>query len=78
MRKKNWAKYFKRWKSFATVFVDMYVKIETQRRDFYRSRQQQIRQEQLQGIIDNVIQGQQNGFQIELRVIFACIIYWRP
>ena len=53
---------------FQQFVVEMYVKIETQRLDFYRSRQQLIRREQLQGLMDSVVQGQSRGAQVGQKV----------
>ncbi|XP_027150474.1 sister chromatid cohesion protein PDS5 homolog A-B-like [Coffea eugenioides] len=47
--------------------VDMYVKLETQRLDFYRSKQLLIRREQLQGLMDSVGHGQSQGSKVEIK-----------
>ncbi|XP_071926249.1 uncharacterized protein [Coffea arabica] len=53
---------------FQQLAVDMYIKIESQRLDFYRHKQQLIGREQLQGIMGSIIHGQSSGSKIGQRV----------
>ena len=57
MREKNKPSILNTARAFQQYVVDMYVKIESQRLDFFRHRQQQIRTEQLQGVMDSVVEG---------------------
>ncbi|XP_027102649.1 uncharacterized protein [Coffea arabica] len=63
---------------FQQFVVEMYVKIETQRLDFYRSRQQLIRREQLQRLMDSIIQGQSRGAQVGQKVILPASFIGGP
>nr|XP_043618624.1 uncharacterized protein LOC122590484 [Erigeron canadensis] len=49
--------------------VDNYVKLETQRLDFYRTQQQEIRKEYLQGVVDTVAAGETQGSKVGQRII---------
>ena len=49
--------------------VDNYVKLETQRLDFFRSQQQEIRQEFLQGVVDAMASGETEGSGVGLRIV---------
>ncbi|KAG5532360.1 hypothetical protein RHGRI_026852 [Rhododendron griersonianum] len=49
--------------------VDMYVKIETSRLDYFRHHQDEIRADLYQGIIDSVAQGESRGSKIGAPVI---------
>nr|KAJ0210749.1 hypothetical protein LSAT_V11C400209270 [Lactuca sativa] len=49
--------------------VDNYVKLETQRLAFYRTQQQELRQEFLQGVVDAMASGETNASSIGKRVI---------
>lgn len=46
--------------------VDNYIKLETQRLDFYRLQQQQIRQEFFQGVVDAMENGETEGSAMTL------------
>ncbi|XP_027090301.1 uncharacterized protein [Coffea arabica] len=48
--------------------VDIYVKIETSRLDFHRNKQNTIRTEALQGIMDSVFLGQTSGSKVGRRI----------
>ncbi|XP_027082697.1 uncharacterized protein [Coffea arabica] len=48
--------------------VDVYVKIETSRLDFHRKKQNDVRTEILQGVIDSISVGQRQGSQVGRRV----------
>jgi hypothetical protein len=41
--------------------IDMYIKIETTRLDYFRSKQEEIRSEAYRGIIDSVLIGETRG-----------------
>ncbi|XP_062074882.1 uncharacterized protein LOC133778880 [Humulus lupulus] len=50
--------------------VDMYVKFETSRLDYFRLNQKAIRAELYQGIIDSIEHGETHGSQVGQRIIF--------
>ncbi|KAL3532740.1 hypothetical protein ACH5RR_006261 [Cinchona calisaya] len=58
--------------------VDMYVKLETQRLDFFRSRQEEIRQEFLLRIADAVATGETEGSKIGQRIILLSTFIGGP
>ncbi|XP_042954753.1 uncharacterized protein LOC122291181 [Carya illinoinensis] len=49
--------------------VDMYVKIETSRLDYFRSKQQHIRSELYQGIVDTITLGEADASKVGKRII---------
>ncbi|XP_042979937.1 uncharacterized protein LOC122310117 [Carya illinoinensis] len=49
--------------------VDMYVKIETSRLDYFRSKQQHIRSELYQGIVDTITLGEIDASNVGKRII---------
>ncbi|KAL4561943.1 hypothetical protein LXL04_034128 [Taraxacum kok-saghyz] len=49
--------------------VDNYVKLETQRLDFFRTQQDEIRQEFLQGVVDAMANGETEGATIGKRIV---------
>ncbi|KAG6702148.1 hypothetical protein I3842_07G019400 [Carya illinoinensis] len=49
--------------------VDMYVKIETSRLDYFRSKQQHIRSELYQGIVDTITLGEVDASKVGKRII---------
>lgn len=49
--------------------VDMYVKIETSRLDFFRTKQKEIRADLYQGIVDSINQGETQGSNIGKRIV---------
>lgn len=49
--------------------VDNYVKLETQRLDFFRSQQQEIRKEFLQGVVDAMASGETEGSRVGQRIV---------
>ncbi|PON72910.1 Helitron helicase-like domain containing protein [Trema orientale] len=51
--------------------VDMYVKIETSRLDYFRNKQKEIRAELYQRIIDSVEAGENRGSQVGCRIILS-------
>ncbi|XP_022895352.1 uncharacterized protein LOC111409542 [Olea europaea var. sylvestris] len=54
---------------FQQYVVDMYVKIETARLDYFRNNQKQIQAELYQGIVDNVQNGETRGYKIERKFV---------
>ncbi|XP_027166434.1 uncharacterized protein LOC113766438 [Coffea eugenioides] len=58
--------------------VDMYIKIESQRLDYYKSKQEFIRREQLQGVMDSVITGQCQASKIGQRVVLPASFIGGP
>nr|XP_027077124.1 uncharacterized protein LOC113700896 [Coffea arabica] len=58
--------------------VDMYIKIESQRLDYYKSKQEFIRREQLQGVMDSVITGQCQASKISQRVVLPASFIGGP
>ncbi|XP_022894082.1 uncharacterized protein LOC111408566 [Olea europaea var. sylvestris] len=61
---------------FQQYVVDMYVKIETSRLDYFRSNQKQIRAELYQGIVDSIHNGETRGYKIGKKFVlpqsFTC------
>ncbi|KAG7994346.1 hypothetical protein I3843_01G054000 [Carya illinoinensis] len=51
--------------------VDMYVKIETSRLDYFRSKQQHIRSELYQGIVDTITLGETDASNVGKRIILS-------
>lgn len=49
--------------------VDMYVKIETSRLDYFRKNQDLIRADLYQGIVDSVNQGEVEGSKVGKRIV---------
>lgn len=49
--------------------VDMYVKIETSRLDFFRMKQREIRADLYQGIVDSINQGETAGSNVGKRIV---------
>ncbi|XP_075499811.1 uncharacterized protein LOC142538359 [Primulina tabacum] len=49
--------------------VDMYIKLETTRLDYYRRNQTEIRSEMYQGIVDSVVGGETRGSEIGHRIV---------
>ncbi|XP_071933437.1 uncharacterized protein [Coffea arabica] len=58
--------------------VDMYIKIESQRLDYYKSKQEFIRRERLQGVMDSVITGQCQGSKVGQRVVLPASFIGGP
>ncbi|XP_075492626.1 uncharacterized protein LOC142530695 [Primulina tabacum] len=49
--------------------VDMYIKLETTRLDYYRRHQSEIKSELYRGVVDSVANGESRGSEIEQRVV---------
>ncbi|KAK9279906.1 hypothetical protein L1049_013590 [Liquidambar formosana] len=58
--------------------VDMYVKLETTRLDYYRRKQTTIRSELYQGIVDSVISAETKGCQVGKRMILPASFVGGP
>ncbi|XP_035547439.1 uncharacterized protein LOC118348947 [Juglans regia] len=58
-----------RGRNIVQFVVDMYVKIETSRLDYFRNKQQEIRSEVYQGIVDSLSIGQSNASKVGKRII---------
>ncbi|KAJ9568236.1 LOW QUALITY PROTEIN: hypothetical protein OSB04_004202 [Centaurea solstitialis] len=58
--------------------VDNYIKLETQRLDFYRLQQQEIRQEFLQGVVDAMATGKTEGSAIGRRIVLPATFIGGP
>nr|GMD04580.1 uncharacterized protein LOC109176597 [Ipomoea batatas] len=54
---------------FQQFIVDIYIKVETQRLDYFRKKQQYIRSENFQGLVDSVGTGAVFGNEVGRRVI---------
>ncbi|XP_075478977.1 uncharacterized protein LOC142519842 [Primulina tabacum] len=49
--------------------VDMYIKLETMRLDYYRRHQSEIRSDLYRGVVDSVANGESRGSEVEQRVV---------
>lgn len=58
--------------------VDMYVKIETSRLDYFRNRQREIRADLYQGIVDSVSHGETSGSKIGTRIVLPATFTGGP
>lgn len=58
--------------------VDVYVKIETSRLDFHRYKQEEIRTEALQGVLDSVSMGETIGGNIGRRIVLPASFIGGP
>ncbi|XP_027174256.1 uncharacterized protein LOC113773851 [Coffea eugenioides] len=58
--------------------VDSYVKIETSRLDFHRHRQNVVRSEILQGVLDSVSLGQTEGSKVGRRIVLPAFFIGGP
>lgn len=58
--------------------VDMYFKIETSRLDYFRNKQDEIRADLYQGIVDNVGQGETQGLKVGTRIVLPRIFIGGP
>ncbi|XP_058216695.1 uncharacterized protein LOC131327560 [Rhododendron vialii] len=53
----------------AEELIDMYVKIETSRLDYFRNKQEEIRADLYQGIVDSISQGESDPSKIGKRIV---------
>ena len=58
--------------------VDNYIKLETQRLDFYRLQQEEIRQEFLQGVVDAIATDETEGSAIGRRIVLPATFIGGP
>ena len=58
--------------------VDMYIKIETSRLDYFRRKQKEIRAELYQGIVDSVTNGENQGSNVGRRIILPASFIGSP
>ncbi|XP_020252361.1 uncharacterized protein LOC109829733 [Asparagus officinalis] len=58
--------------------VDMYIKLETTRLDYFRNKQSEIRAEVYQGIMDSLTTGETRGDQVGQRVILPASFIGGP
>lgn len=58
--------------------VDMYIKLETTRLDYYRHNQSNLRSELYQGIMNSVLQGQTRGGEIGKRIVLPASFIGGP
>ena len=63
---------------FQQYVVDMYVKLETSRLDYFRSKQFEIRSELFQGIMDSVNIGEKKGMNVGHRIILPASFIGGP
>ena len=63
---------------FQQFVVDMYIKIETARLDFFRMRQKEIRAELYQGIIDSIAIGERCGANVGKRIVLPASFIGGP
>nr|GMC82609.1 uncharacterized protein LOC109173038 [Ipomoea batatas] len=54
---------------FQQFIVDTYIKIETQRLDYFRTQQRDVRTESMQGLVDSIACGETNASNVGRRVI---------
>lgn len=58
--------------------VDMYIKLETTRLDFYRQNQKNLRAELYQGIMDSVLKGEKRGREVGKRIVLPASFIGGP
>ncbi|XP_073138923.1 uncharacterized protein [Henckelia pumila] len=58
--------------------VDMYVKLETTRLDYYRRNQAEMRSELYQGIVDSVVAGESRGSEVGRRIVLPASFIGGP
>ncbi|XP_073285185.1 uncharacterized protein [Primulina huaijiensis] len=58
--------------------VDMYIKLETTRLDYYRRHQSEIRSELYQGVVDSVANGESRGSEVGQRVVLPASFIGGP
>ena len=63
---------------FQQYVVDMYIKLETTRLDFYKTQQSQIHSELYQGIVDVVNAGETRGDKVRKRVVLPSTFIGGP
>ena len=63
---------------FQQYVIDMYIKIETTRLDYFRIKQDEIRVESYQGIIDSIHVGETRGSKVGCKIILPTSFIGRP
>lgn len=63
---------------FRQLAVDMYIKLETTRLDFFRRNQSNMRAELYQGIVDSVFKGETRGNEVGKRIVLPAIFIGGP
>ena len=58
--------------------VDMYIKLETSRLDYFRTRQNEIRAELYQGIVDSIFVGESRGSKVGKRIVLPATFIGGP
>ncbi|XP_075486067.1 uncharacterized protein LOC142525622 isoform X2 [Primulina tabacum] len=58
--------------------VDMYVKLETTRLDYYRLNQAEMRSELYQGIVDSVVRGEARGSEVGKHIVLSASFIGGP
>ncbi|XP_059669340.1 uncharacterized protein LOC132314497 [Cornus florida] len=58
--------------------VDMYIKLESTRLDYYRTQQSHIRSELYQGIVDSIVAGESRGDKVGKRVVLPASFIGGP
>ena len=58
--------------------VDMYIKLETTRLDYYRRQQSKLRAELYQGIVDSITAGETRGNQVGQRIVLPASFVGGP
>ncbi|XP_073121078.1 uncharacterized protein [Henckelia pumila] len=58
--------------------VDMYVKLETTRLDYYRRHQSEIRSEMYQGVVESVANGESRGSEVGQRIVLPASFIGGP
>ncbi|XP_073035171.1 uncharacterized protein [Primulina eburnea] len=63
---------------FQQYIVDMYIKLETTRLDYYRRNQAEMRAEFYQGIVDIIIRGETRGSEVGQRIVLPASFIGGP
>ncbi|XP_073121315.1 uncharacterized protein [Henckelia pumila] len=58
--------------------VDMYIKLETTRLDYFRNHQAEMRSELYQGIVDSVVRGEAKGSEVGRRIVLSASFIGGP
>ncbi|XP_075492617.1 uncharacterized protein LOC142530687 [Primulina tabacum] len=63
---------------FQQYIVDMYIKLETTRLDYYQRNQAEMRAEFYQGIVDSIIRGETRGSEVGQRIVLPASFIGGP
>ena len=66
------------WRLLQQYVVDMYVKLEISRLDYFRNRQDEIRGDLYEGILDSIAIGENRGSKIRKRIILPASFVGGP